>query len=146
MNTNVDSRFATLQGQFGELKAELTSLKLGVATPHVFEKLGTRVFNLESNTASADNPDVKFLQTQLDRLDPANKTITMIGFKGEDVATRTRLIDEFLPTNFASLANRIDVEHVFKGNASSEESVCLCSRLRHSGTRLSNALAKSISS
>ena len=115
VNRNVDSRFGTLQSEFQGLRSELTQLKLEMVTRAQFETLESRVFALESNVVSAENPDVKFLQMQLERLDPAHKCLSLIGFKGADANARGLRIEEFLRTHFESLAARLRIEHVFKG-------------------------------
>ena len=86
-----------------------------MVTRSQFETLETRVFALESNVVSADNPDVKFLKAQLDKLDPAHKCMSLIGFKGTDSAARSQLIDSFLKAKFASYGDRLQVEHISKG-------------------------------
>ena len=115
VNLNVNTRFTTLEGQFVELRSELSSLKTEVVTRSQFESLETRVFQLESNVVSTENPDVRFLQQQLDRLDPAHKCLSIIGFKGEAVGDRTQVIETFMRDKLGSLGNHARVEHVFKG-------------------------------
>ena len=41
--------------------------------------------------------------------------MSLVGFKGEDVNVRTKLVEEFFKNHFPSLSSRIDVEHVYKG-------------------------------
>ena len=48
-----------------------------------FQDRESRVLLLEQNVATAQNPDVKYLQNQLDRLDPAQKSMAFVGFKNE---------------------------------------------------------------
>ena len=91
VNLNVDTRFNTLQTQcqtqFQDLRSDLNKLQSEMVTRTQFETLETRVYALESNVVSGDNPDVKFLKAQLDKLDPAHKCMSLIGFKGADAAT-----------------------------------------------------------
>ena len=70
---------------------------------------------LESGDTTADNPDLKFLQSQLDRLDPARKSLSFIGFQSTDAIARTKVIEDFFKEHFASLQSRITIEHVMKG-------------------------------
>ena len=115
VNLNVDRRFADFQVEFRDLRAEVSSMKLEMMTRPEFEKLETRVFDLESKVVSADNLDVRFLQEQLDRLDPAHKCISIVGFGGGDVGERTRILEDFLKEKLPSIAQRCNIEHVFKG-------------------------------
>ena len=112
---NVDSRFKTLQGQFGELQKELSTLKTEMVTRVQFESLESRVYKLETNAMSSENPDVKFPQSQLDRLDPSRFCVSIIGFKGEGVTERTQLIDTFLKEKLSSFGDLLRIEHVYKG-------------------------------
>lgn len=112
---NVNSRFATSQEQLTGLLSELSCLKLEMVTRVHFESLASRVFQPESNVVSSENPDVKFLQTQLDRLDPAHKCMSIAGFMGEFAIESFKLIEEFLKEKFASFGDRLRIEHVCKG-------------------------------
>lgn len=102
-NANVDRRFTDFQIQLRDLRSGVASMKLEMMTRPEFEQLESRVYTLESNVVSTDNPDVRFLQEQLDRLDPANKCISVIGFKGMDAVARTKLLEAFIKVKFPLL-------------------------------------------
>ena len=80
VNRNVDARFGRFEIQFKDLRGELFQMKTGMVTPTQFESLETRVYSLETQTTSPDNPDIKFLQAQLDRFDPAHKCVSICFF------------------------------------------------------------------
>ena len=90
-------------------------MKLEVVTRPEFENLETRVFDLESKVVSADNPDVRFLQDQLDKLVPAHKCISVVGFEGSDASERSKILEGFLKEKLPSVAGRCHVEHICKG-------------------------------
>ena len=115
MNLNVDGKFTLIQQQMTDLTAELSQMKLEMCTRQQFEQLESRVHQLEINVASTDNPDMKFLQTQLDKLDPANKSVVIFPFKSNDGAERVRIIESIFASKFPGIAKNIVVEHVFKG-------------------------------
>ena len=52
----------------------MAQLHTEMVTRQKFEELEDRVHVLEQNVASADNPDVKFFQKELHRLDPDQRS------------------------------------------------------------------------
>ena len=97
MRGQIDNQFTHLRNDMNLLKDELTQLKT-VSTIR-FEELEDRINKLEQNVASPTNPDVKYLQVELDRLDPALRSISLLGFKGQDTKKRDDLINELLKEN-----------------------------------------------
>ena len=58
---------------------------------------------------------MKYLQSQIEQLNPANKSVSMIGFKTEDPIKRTQIIENFLKEKLPQIANKVSIEHVYKG-------------------------------
>ena len=79
-NRNVDLKFQTLQQKLNDMKDLYTQICLDLVSRKYHEKLEQGVYQLEQKTPNADNPDVKFLQAQLDNLDPALKSVTFSNF------------------------------------------------------------------
>ena len=98
-----------------EMKEELQKWRLEFVSREQFEALETRVYKLEQQQPNADNPDVKFLQTQLDRLDPVWKSIRLSKFKSSSVEAREKLIQQFVAAKLPEYKDRYVVEHVSKG-------------------------------
>ena len=115
MNTNMNSKFAGVQNDLKVLKEEMNQMKLDMVTKVQFEELETRVHKLEMNVVSAANPDMSFLQSQLERLDPAHKSISLKSFKGEVAKDRESLIQKFFSDKLPDFASKISIEHVYKG-------------------------------
>ena len=60
-------------------------MKTKMVTGMQFETLESRACTFDTQTVTPDNPDVKFLQDKLDRLDAARKCVSIGGFEGTDV-------------------------------------------------------------
>ena len=54
---------------------------------------------------------------QLDRLDPAQKAMSVVGFKNSSATERTILIEKFIHEHFSSEEGRVSIEHISKGPA-----------------------------
>ena len=78
------------------------------------EQLGIRVYQLEQRIASPDHPDGKFLQTQLDRLHPALKSLRFSDFKSNGIQTKASAIPRFFSDHMPELAQRISLNMCIK--------------------------------
>ena len=120
-SNNVNQKFACLQIEFQNLRQEVAQMKTEMVTSKQFEDLEVRVHNLEQNVGNESNPTVKYLQTQLDKLDPARKSLAFTKFKGEDPTKRSSEIRAFLDANLAAFSERVSIDHIFKGPAGSRK-------------------------
>ena len=60
---------------------------------------------------------MNFLLQLLDRLGPAQKSLSVVGFKNSSAQARTTLLEEFIRSNFASEQGHVHIEHISKGPA-----------------------------
>ena len=118
MHVDMDSKFSVVQRQYTELRTELSSLKQDMVTQANFTRLEARVFDLENQQLQSDTPEMNFLLQQLDRLDPARKSLSVVGFKNSTARSRTTIIEEFIRTNFPSEQGHVYIEHISKGACS----------------------------
>ena len=77
-----------------------------------FTRFESRVFDFENQQLQGDTPEMNFLLQQLDRLDLAQKSLSVVGF----TQARTTLLEEFIRTNFASEQGHVHIEHISKGS------------------------------
>ena len=68
-------------------------MRIEMCTKKEHENLEKRVFQLEANVASPDNPDMKLLQQQLDRLDPALRFLAILKVKCSNASARISSIE-----------------------------------------------------
>ena len=113
-NQNVDSKFQLLQGQVASFQTELASMKAEMVTQIQFGELQTRVSKLESSPTGG--PDIKALTLQLDRLDPAKKSLAMHGITDVNLDTRTSNLEKIF-ADISGCPRPVNIEHVFKGKA-----------------------------
>ncbi len=106
MNTNITSRIDSLH-------AEITSVKVDMASQAQFQELQTRVSALEAK----NEPQIVSLKQQLSRLDPANKSVCSDGFVDSDVSQRFASIDNLLTKRLQD-AKIMNAEHIFVGSGS----------------------------
>ena len=112
MRLSLDTKFIAMQGQLGDLKSELATLKAEMVTKEIFQSLEVRVCKLEAE--GAPNVEVSWLQSQVGRLDPANKSLCLRGFKEDDPRARTKRIESILESVGAK-GELVHVEHIWKG-------------------------------
>ena len=74
---NNDSKFQMLQGQVASFQTELASMKAEMVTQSQLGELQSRVSKLENTPTGG--PDPRSLTLQLDRLDPAEKSLATHG-------------------------------------------------------------------
>ena len=94
MGLSLDTKFTAMQGQLGDLKSELATFNAQIVTKEVFQSLEVRVSKLEAE--GAPTSEVSWLQSQVGRLDPANKSLCLRGFKEDDAPARTKGIESIL--------------------------------------------------
>jgi len=92
-NANVNEKFAQLQTQICQLRADMV-------TKQQFESLENRVQQLEQVGPGPGNNNInaefKALRAQLHRLDPAQKSVAFRGFVDTDLGQRVLCIKEIL--------------------------------------------------
>ena len=115
MSNDMKSNFAQISVDINTLKGDMVKLKSEVVTTKQYEELESRVHVLETNVVSPENPDVKLLQDQLDRLDPAHRSLSFRSFSGVDLEKRTKMIEDFFSSKLPSFASKIDICHEMKG-------------------------------
>jgi len=112
MRLSLDTKFNSMQGQLGDLKSEMSTLKAEMVTKEVFKSLEVRVTSLEAE--GAPSLEVTWLHSQVGRLDPANKSLCFKGFPDNDLRARTSRIDQILESVGAK-AQILTVDHIWKG-------------------------------
>ena len=55
------------------------------------------------------------MQQQVDRLDPAHRSVSFLKIKSTDAAARVRMIEQFLTEHFGNIAHKVSIENIFKG-------------------------------
>ena len=83
-----------------------------------FDLLEARIATLEKNPPTTVAPDMIFFQNELNRLDPANRSISFIGFTSQSAAKRTEICTKFLQDNFLFGAMDFLMDYIYKGPAS----------------------------
>ena len=103
MNTNLNLQFSNLQSQLfaqaTQFQEEISKLRLELVSRVEFERLENRIDDLESGGLA--NVQIDFLQEQLKRLDPANKSLAFAGFKSSSANGRRTQIEVFLKSILA---------------------------------------------
>jgi len=112
MNFNLETRFDDMQRQIANLKHELQTSKLEMVTKHAHENLEKRVANLEAE--GVDNAEISWMQRQVQRLDPANKSLCFTGFTDKDGTKRLAQVTEFL-TKVGSDTEIRGIDHIWSG-------------------------------
>ena len=117
MDANLNSKFDTLQSQLSdqanEFKSELAKLRAEVVSRVQFEGLEKRVVELEAGGLASSR--INWLQDQLNRLDPANKSLSFSGFISTSAAGRRANIETFLTSVMGESVPICQIEHIFKG-------------------------------
>jgi len=112
MSSNLGQRIDSIQVQFENLKNDLKTLQSETVTKVVFQSLEERVSKLEAG--GVPKPETKWLQMQVNRLDPANKSLCFRDFTTTDAAKRVAAIEATLANlNVDSGIRRI--EHIWTG-------------------------------
>ena len=116
LNFNLNSKLESLQMQIAlqavSFKEALTKLRADMVFKTQFVELEVRVQNLECR--GLVGLDVSWLQMQVSRLDPANKSLCLKGIATMDVDSRTKMIEECL-SKIGVRSNVLNIEHLWKG-------------------------------
>jgi len=98
LSLNMTGQFQTLRQQLSdqacEFKSDLAKLREEMVTRSMFEELEGRIKTLE--TQGLANPEVSWLQQQVGRLDPANRSLAFTGFVEKDLGKRRSLINSYM--------------------------------------------------
>ena len=113
-NKNVDDKFTLIKDQFAAVQVEISQIKADMVTKSQFESLEVRVSKLESGVGSKPNMEVKSLHLQLDRLDPANRSLAIHGICDIDLARRTRRLEAILAET-VGCPKCVGIDHVHRG-------------------------------
>ena len=110
METNLTGRIDNLYQLFVALQEDVTAMKAEMVTKVQFTALEIRVEALE--TKGLPSPQINHLQQQLQRLDPANKSLCLRGFKEGQIQCRKVLIEECLARTGVT-DQMVNIEHLF---------------------------------
>ena len=117
MLRKMDMKVYTIQSQFTELRFELQNLKNEMVTKQTFSVLDQRVQKLEEviseHGVGCQIQQLSDLQKQLNRFDPANKSLVFGGFSSSSPDGRAANIRSFLESKFQ--VSPVQVEHIFQG-------------------------------
>ena len=108
----VQEQFQLMQTQFEDLKKDVQKLEENSVTKTLFQKLEERVAALEQG--GLPNTQMNWMSQQINRLDPANKSLALKGFTEMDVHKRNFMIEEIL-ANVCSKTDIQSIEHIGKG-------------------------------
>ena len=116
LSLKVDNKFDEIQCSLESVKDEVSKLKANMVTHDIFQKLEDRVDNIESQiqnvSVGGSNVEIQNLRQILSKLDPANKSLRIRGFKVDSVGDRVSSIDKMsgdIGIKYQS------VDHVYKG-------------------------------
>ena len=110
LSLDVRSKFVTVEACMHEFRAELISLRAEMVSRRMFDQLESRVSELEMRGLSC--PEVDFLRQQVDKFDPANRSIRLRGLKQKSLNERKGSIDEILKDLGIPAIHQ---DHIFKG-------------------------------
>jgi hypothetical protein len=105
---------------YGAVRTSIRFLvKAEMVTKEVFSSLEGRVVELENLASSGgglQSGQISWMQQQVNRFDPANKSLTFGNMKGTDVSKRVAEIQKFFQDQ-ANDPTIINFDHVWKGKA-----------------------------
>ena len=113
----MDGKFDSVQVQFSDFRAELQKLKADMVTKEFFSSLEVRVVKLENLAASGgglQSGRISWMQQQVNRFDPANKSLSFGNMKETEVKKRAVEIQNVLKDQ-ANDPTTINFNHVWKG-------------------------------
>jgi hypothetical protein len=108
----VQEQFESIQIQFKDLKETVQKLEENSVTKDLFQKLEERVVALEQG--GLPSTQMNWMSQQVNRLDPANKSLAIKGLTEFDAEKRSRMIEDIL-TNVCSKTDIQNIEHIGKG-------------------------------
>ena len=116
INLNIDEKFSSMQATLAGLRSEMTAIKEEMVIRTVFQSLEHRVTALENlphaSLTTSDSSIIQNLRQQLVKLDPAQKSIRVRGFKEETLSDRVSSIEKAIHDSGLKYQN---IEHVCKG-------------------------------
>ena len=121
LSLDMKTQFTSVESYMHEFRAELAQLKSEMVSRHMFDQLESRVTALENQ--GVVHPDMSFLRQQVNRLDPAHRSVRVRGFKQTDTKERKKSIDQILH-DLGMSASRI--EHIYKGPKGSRSLADMC--------------------
>ena len=96
MNVSLHSKMDEMQNTLFTLKAEMSAMKADMVTKDTFEKLESRVAALEAmENKGGSSKETFWMQNQMSRLDPANRSLFFRGLLQNDTATRNMILEEY---------------------------------------------------
>ena len=108
----VQEQFQLMQTQFEDLKKDVQKLEENSVTKTLFQKLEERVAALEQG--GLPNTQMNWMSQQINRLDPANKSLALKSSTEMDIHKRNFMIEEIL-ANVCSKTDIQSIEHIGKG-------------------------------
>ena len=96
----------------GTFRTEILALREEMGTKNDHVVLETRVKALESGDLAA--PELSWLQQQVQRLDPANRSLCCEGLSQSNPSTRKTVLEDLLE-NVGTKSAILNIEHIYKG-------------------------------
>ena len=112
MQTNFSGLQAQILEQAAEFKKDISGIRAEMMTKESFKSWEIRIEKLEAG--GLPNSQISWMQQQVNRLDPANKSIAFKGFTEFDGPKRSAAIESFL-SNIVMHKTGLHIEHVYKG-------------------------------
>ena len=121
MRLDVDSKFSIVESSLLHFKNELAQLRQEMVSKQMFDQLENRVNKLERDGLTI--PDLSFLRQQVSKLDPANRSLRIRGFKESNISEREDRVGKFLKEEGIS---QTSIDHIFKGPHGKRELTDIC--------------------
>jgi hypothetical protein len=116
MNTSLNAKMASMQDSLLNLKTEMAAMKADMVTKEIFQNLETRVAALEAKGFSGENSsETVWMQQQMGRLDPANKSLFFKGLAQQNTKTRADIL-RGLVRHCGEEAQISNIEHLWTGS------------------------------
>ena len=116
VNTNMTNKFAVMQNQLSEqakdFAQDLKQLREDTISKSQFETQEQRIVKLEGGGLASTQ--ISWMQTQLNRLDPANKSLCFNNLSENDLTKRTEAIQDIL-SNIGQTSGILNIEHLSSG-------------------------------
>ena len=107
----------SLKDSLTSLQHDIAAMKADMVTKELFATLETRVAALETKASTGgSNIDAAWMQGQMSRLDPANKTLFVKGLKQDNPTTRQTILEEYI-AGAGFKEDIVSIEHVWSGPA-----------------------------
>jgi len=109
----VETSVKKMQDEILNMKTDIEQIKKDMCTQEQFAKLEERIKILE--TRGPNFPQMDFLRQSMSKLDPAKRSLAFRNFADNDLTTRVASIDACLAEIGGGSAERMSVEHIYKG-------------------------------